>query len=409
MMRSWRLAGELRITSQNKGSSSGYNSLMALPPPAPPVWIDAPELLADWVAAQNHTPRLAIDTESNSLHAYQEHVCLIQASTPEGDALIDPLGSADMAVLAPLFASPSIEKVFHGAEYDLACLKRDFGFEIVNLFDTRLALRTLGMQPSGLADVLAQEFGITLDKRFQRADWAKRPLTPAQIEYARFDTHYLLALRDRLADALQHAGRWEEAVEACAHLACTVHPGTNGDPNGFWGMANARKLEPRHAAALRELYAWRDETARQLDRPPFKVIGDEALLSLARILPQDADDLRGVPDLPPRLAERHADAILAALERSRSAAPPRPPSSEPTDPAVLARYDKLRQWRKAVAAERGVESDIILPREIMWEVARKAPHSLQALEPLMPCLPWRLRTYGAAMLACLWGTDPAAT
>ncbi len=382
---------------------------MALPSPAAPEWIDAPEPLAEWVAAHRDTPRLAIDTESNSLHAYQEHVCLIQASTAEGDALIDPLGSADMSALAPLFASPSIEKVFHGAEYDLACLKRDFGFEVVNLFDTRLALRTLGMQPSGLADVLAQEFGITLDKRYQRSDWAKRPLPAAQIEYARFDTHYLLPLRDRLVDALQRAGRCEEALEACAHLACTVHAGTNGDPTGFWGMSNARKLEPRQAAALRELYAWRDQTARQLDRPPFKVMGDEALLSLARIQPRDVDALQGVPDLPPRLADRYADAILAALERARSAAPPRPPFSEPTDPAILARYDKLRQWRKAVAAERGVESDIILPREIMWEIARQAPRSPQALEPLMPCLPWRLRTYGAAMLACLWGTDPTTT
>jgi ribonuclease D len=380
---------------------------MALPSLAPPLWIDAPEPLADWIAARRFTPRIAIDTESNSLHAYQEHVCLIQASTPQGDALIDPLGSADMAALAPLFASPSTEKVFHGAEYDLACLKRDFGFEIVNLFDTRLALRTLGMQPSGLADVLAQEFGVTLDKRFQRADWAKRPLTPAQIEYARFDTHYLLALRDRLADALQRAGRWEEALEACAHLACTAHPGTNGDPNGFWGMANARKLEPRQAAALGELYAWRDQTARRLDRPPFKVIGDKALLSVARALPQDADDLRRIPDLPPRLAERHADAILAVLGRARSSQPPRPPSSERTDPAVLARYDILRLWRKTAAAERGVESDIVLPREILWEVAREAPRSLQALEPLMPCLPWRLRTYGPAMLAALWGPSTA--
>lgn len=382
---------------------------MALPSPAAPTWIDTPEPLAEWIAAHRDTPRLAIDTESNSLHAYQEHVCLIQASTAEGDALIDPLGSADMSALAPLFASPSIEKVFHGAEYDLACLKRDFGFEIVNLFDTRLALRTLGMQPSGLADVLAQEFGVTLDKRYQRADWGKRPLPAAQIEYARYDTHYLLPLRDRLVDALQHAGRCEEALEACAHLACTVPAGTNTDPNGFWGMSNARRLEPRQAAALRELHAWRDQTARQLDRPPFKIMGDEALLSLARTQPRDMDALQGVPDLPPRLAERHADAILAALERARCAAPPRPPSSEPTDPAILARYDKLRQWRKAVAAERGVESDIILPREIMWEIARKEPRSLQALEPLMPCLPWRFRTYGPAMLTCLWGTDSAAT
>jgi ribonuclease D len=381
---------------------------MPSPSPAAPTWIDAPEPLAAWITVHRHTPRLAIDTESNSLHAYQEHVCLIQVSTAEGDALIDPLGSADIGALAPLFASPAIEKVFHGAEYDLACLKRDFGFEIVNLFDTRLALRTLGMQPSGLADVLAQEFGVALDKRFQRADWGKRPLPPAQIEYARFDTHYLLPLRDRLAEALQRAGRWEEALEACAHLACTVHPGTNGDPDGFWGLANARKLEPRQAAALRELYAWRDQTARQLDRPPFKVLSDSALLSLARTQPRAMEDLQHVPDLPLRLADRYAAAILAALDRARSAAPPRPPASEPTNPAVLARYDKLRQWRKGVAAERGVESDIIVPREILWEVARRAPRSLQTLEPLMPCLPWRFRTYGDSMLRCLWGTDPAA-
>lgn len=376
---------------------------MALPSPPAPAWIDTPEALAEWLAAHQHTSRLAIDTESNSLHAYQEHVCLIQVSAEDGDALLDPLGSADMQALAPLFASPSVEKIFHGAEYDLACLKRDFGFEIVNLFDTRLALRTLGMQPSGLADVLAQEFGVTLNKRFQRADWAKRPLTPAQIEYARFDTHYLLPLRDRLADALQRAGRWEEALEACAHLACTTHPGTNGGLHGFWSLANARRLEPRQAAALRELYAWRDQMARQLDRPAFKILSDEALLGLARAQPRVAEDLRHVPDLPPRLADRYGPAILAALERARSMEPPPRPCGEPSDPAVLARYDKLRQWRKAVAAERGVESDIILPREILWEVARVAPRSLQALEPLMPCLPWRFRTYGASILRCLWG------
>ncbi len=381
---------------------------MDSPAPAAPLWIDTPEQLAAWIDTQRHAARLAIDTESNSLHAYQERVCLIQVSTLDGDVLLDPLGRADMGALGPLFASPAIEKVFHGAEYDLACLKRDFGFEIVNLFDTRLALRTLGMQPSGLADVLAQEFGVTLDKRYQRADWAKRPLSQAQLEYARYDTHYLLPLRDRLAEALQEAGRWDEAVEACAHLACTVHPGTNGGPAGFWGMTNARKLEPRQAAALRELHAWRDQTARQLDRPPFKVVGDDALLSLARVQPQDLDELLRVPDLAPRLAERYAEPILAALARGRSAPPPRPPAAEPVDPAVLARYDQLRRWRKAVAAERGVESDIVLPREVLWDIARAAPRTLQALEPLLACLPWRLRAYGQAVLASLWGV-PAST
>jgi len=381
---------------------------MSLPAPAGPVWIDAPEPLERWITTHQHSPRLAIDTESNSLHAYQERVCLIQVSTAEGDYLIDPLGAADARTLAPLFASPAIEKVLHGAEYDVACLKRDFGFEIANLFDTRLAQRTLGMQPSGLADVLAQEFGVVLDKRFQRADWAKRPLTAAQLEYARYDTHYLLPLRDRLAEALHLAGRWDEAREAFTHLACTVHAAGNGNPDGYWGMTNARKLEPRQAAALRELYLWRDETARRLDRPPFKVIGDEALLELARMQPRDADEVLHVPGVTPRLASRYTQPILAALERGHSAPPPRPPSAEPIDPAILGRYDQLRRWRKAAAAERGVESDIVLPREVLWDIARSAPRSLAALQPLMDCLPWRFKAYGPALLQALWAHKTAA-
>jgi len=380
---------------------------MTSPSAGSPTWIDAPEPLARWIEACRTAPRLAIDTESNSLHAYQERVCLIQVSTAEEDVLIDPLGTADVGALAPLFASPEIEKVFHGAEYDVACLKRDFGFEIVNLFDTRLALRTLGMQPSGLADVLAQEFGVTLDKRYQRADWAKRPLPPAQLEYARYDTHYLLPLRDRLEQALQVAGRWDEAREACAHLACTVHPAGNGNPEGYWGMTNARRLDPRQAAALRELYLWRDETARRLDRPPFKVLGDEALLELARMQPRDADEILHVPGVTPRLASRYAQPILAALERGRGVPPPRPPSPEPIDPAILGRYDQLRRWRKAAAAERGVESDIVLPREVLWDIARAAPRALADLRPILDCLPWRLQAYGPALLQALWG--PTAT
>ena len=120
-----------------------------------------------------------------------------------------------------------------------------------------------------------------------------------------------------------------------------------------------------------------------------------------------AEELGDVPDLTPRLAERYAEPILAALTRGRSVAPPRPPAAEPVDPAVLARYDQLRRWRKAVAGERGVESDIVLPREILWDIARAAPRTLPALEPLMACLPWRLHAYGPALLASLWGAPPS--
>ncbi len=136
---------------------------------------------------QRH-PIIAVDTESNSLYAYRERVCLIQFSTPLADTLVDPLALDDLTPLAPIFADPKIEKVFHAAEYDLICLKRDFGFEFANLFDTLVAARILGRKHVGLGAILAAEFNVEQDKRFQRANWGARPLPPDHLFYAVQDT-----------------------------------------------------------------------------------------------------------------------------------------------------------------------------------------------------------------------------
>jgi len=149
---------------------------------------------------------LGVDTESNSLFAYREQVCLIQFSTSDEDALVDPLALDDLSPLADIFASPKIEKIFHAAEYDLICLKRDFGFSFANLFDTMVAARILGWEEIGLGSILKAEFDVQLDKRFQRANWGKRPLAAELINYASRDTHYLIPLRDRLWSDLQRQG-----------------------------------------------------------------------------------------------------------------------------------------------------------------------------------------------------------
>src|SRR5512147_2572985 len=173
----------------------------------PPVWVDKPTTFNQMVADLSAQPRIAVDTESNSLHAYRERVCLVQFSTPKKDYIIDPLILQDLSPLAPLFANPNIEKIFHAAEYDLICLRRDFGFEFANLFDTMQAARVLGYQFVGLDNLLAEKFQFELDKRHQKADWAMRPLTPAQLDYARLDTHFLFALRDLLETELKEKDR----------------------------------------------------------------------------------------------------------------------------------------------------------------------------------------------------------
>ncbi len=349
-------------------------------------------------------PRLALDTESNSLHSYRERVCLVQISVPQADYLLDPLALPDLKPLAPLLEDPKIEKVFHAAEYDLLCLKRDFGFRVANLFDTHLASRTLGRKKTGLGDLLEEEFGVHLDKRHQRANWGKRPLPPDLLNYARLDTHYLLALRDRFEKALKEDDRWEEAREAF-ELLSQVSPHTNGfNPDAFWRIARAGKLTPSQSAVLRELFHYREDQARRLDRPAFKVLGDQTLLAAAQTLPADLEAVTALPGMSQGQVRRFGSGILAAVTRGRKAPrPPRPAAAPPVEEAVLNRVEKLRHWRQRVGRSRQVESDIILPREILWKIARDGPRDLTALRRSMAPLEWRHRTYGPEILAALWG------
>jgi ribonuclease D len=370
---------------------------------SPPKLIQEESTFQGLVDTLSSQPRLAVDTESNSLHAYRERVCLIQFSIPGSDFLIDPLSIPDISRLDTLFASPKIEKVFHGAEYDVMCLKRDFGFNFTNLFDTRVAIRTLGKKRSGLRDVLAEEFDVQISKRYQRANWGKRPLPPELLDYARLDTHYLLPLRDHLAKALHAVGRWEEAREACEHLA-NIDAHENGfDPEGYWRISNASTLTPRQIAILRELYLYRDEQARRLDRPPFKVLGDKTLLAVAETSPKGPKALQNTPGMTPSQIRRHGNEILAAVKRGRQAAIPRRPGHKSMDEIVRARYETLRAWRKRVARERKVESDIILPREVLFDIAQSAPHDAKTLQKVMAPLDWRFKTYGQDILRVLWG------
>src|SRR6266542_4914429 len=179
----------------------------------PPIWVDRPASFEKMVADLSLQPRVSVDTESNSLHAYREQVCLIQFSTPKTDYILDPFVFEELNALGPLFSNPKMEKIFHAAEYDLICLRRDFGFQFSNLFDTMHAARVLGYQFVGLDNLLAEKFHFEIDKRHQKADWAVRPLAPAQLDYARLDTHFLFDLRDVLEGELTAKDRLQVARE----------------------------------------------------------------------------------------------------------------------------------------------------------------------------------------------------
>jgi ribonuclease D len=364
---------------------------------AAPILITSDEELVDALALLADQAAIGVDTESNSLHAYRERVCLIQLAAPGHDILIDPLSGVDIALLADIFASDRIQKVFHAAEYDVMCLKRDFGFSISNLFDTMWAARILGWERVGLASILAEVFDVRVNKRYQRYDWGQRPLADEAITYAALDAHYLLSLRELEREALIQAGRWREAEIAFAEIAVT--PPKRLGRNRLWRIKGARRLNCRQQSVLAELCAWREQQACLQDCPPFKVLGDRSLVTLAQVMPATRRALARADGLRPHHLRRYGDALLQAIERGRAAPPPRRPESRPSRaPDVVERFRALRSWRKMAAQRRGVRSDVILSTDILWRVAERAPHTHQELLQVDGLNAWRCEQYGEQLL-----------
>jgi ribonuclease D len=358
---------------------------------------------ADWAGAA----LLAVDTESNSLYAYREKVCLIQLSTREADYIVDPLAAVDVQPLGDLFANPAIEKVFHAAEYDVMCLKRDYGFVFNNLFDTMIAARVCGVKQFGLGRLLFELAGVEADKSHQRDDWGRRPLPADSLLYAQMDTHYLPALRDHFTDLLTTLGRTHEAqelFEACAATPAAEH---HFDPDGFWKIALPNHLNRRQTAMLRELYLAREEQARRQNVPTFKVLADKHLAAVVQYDPQHPPDLDHVPGLPPTLGRRYTRLILEALARGRTAPlPPQPIVHPPADPRVVEVFSALREWRRLRAEARGVESDVIIAREVLWAIAQQQPRTLDDLRAVPGMGAWRLNAYGEELIGVVARAAP---
>lgn len=367
-----------------------------------PVWVDKPNLFKQMLADLATQPRVAVDTESNSLHAYREQVCLIQFSTTKTDYVVDPLALDDLSVLGPIFSNPDMEKIFHAAEYDLICLRRDFDFQFANLFDTMHAARVLGYPFVGLDNLLSEKFKFEMDKRHQKADWAVRPLSPAQLDYARLDTHFLFDLRNVLEAELIEKDRLQIAREDFVR-ACKVYPQEEKVNGTSWRRFSLRKdVNPRDLTVLSELCITRDRIAERMNRPVFKVISDAVLLDIARRLPEKDVDLAGL-GLSPKQIRLWGSEVLDAVKRG-TVAPliEREQVKRPND-AMLKRLHKLKTWRKRVAEELKVDSDIILPKIYLNRLAEHPPKSLHELETIMHESPTRFNKYGEQIFHLLGG------
>jgi ribonuclease D len=369
-------------------------------------WITSHAELEALVRCIRSESVVAIDTESDSLHHYREKVCLVQVGRRNAEpVLVDPLALMDLSPLAALAKEMSPELVFHGADYDVACLKRDFAFSFGNLFDTMIASRLLGEVDFGLSACLLRELGVHVSKDERLADWSLRPLDPLREAYALADVEHLVALRDRLVDRLREAGREAWVREECAAVAALPAAVPEPEPADFRKSSACPDLNPRGLAVLKSLYEAREAICRATDRPRYKVAGDRDLAVLALGLPHDAGELERLRGVPRNILRRPGP-WLDAIRRGLSDAPVQldpPPSRPRTDPRVAERIGRLRAWRPEVAARLRLDQGVLLPQRLIVALAVDDPRDRDGLERIEGLRSWRVDALGNEILKILSG------
>jgi len=367
--------------------------------------VDTPEGVREIAEACAAVPRFALDTEADSLHSYFHKVCLIQVTADGRHAVIDPLAlePEDLEPLWEVVGDASLPILMHGSDYDIRVLDRDFGVRVRGLLDTQIMARLLGEERTGLATLIEREAGIALDKRYQRADWGRRPLTPEQLAYAAADTAYLGLLADRLRDRLVELRRWEWAREECRKLEGVRHAPAEPNPLVFERIKGARALRGEMRDRLFTLHGWRERQARALDVPPFKILGNQQLMQLAQEPPSDLEELKKVVGVGPRVVRRWGREILSDL-RDPAIAPDlqRGPREPTPDPAVRRRLKRLITVRDELAKAIGLEAGLLCPRACAVAVAAWQPRCATKENLDDAGLGgWRLEVLGGAFLAAL--------
>ena len=348
---------------------------------------------------------IALDTEGASFHRFVDRVYLLQLSTRDRHAVIDPLPMGVPPGLGALLEDPTVEVVFHDADYDLRLLQQDYGWHIRSIFDTRVAAQLLGYTAFGLAALLERFFDVKLDKKHQRADWSMRPLTGDMLDYAAQDTRFLLQLKDHMASELERVGRTGWAREEFSLLEGTRW--TDDEPgSSYLRLKGARDLSRRELAVLRELVPWRDAVAGSLDRATFRVLGNEQLLEIARSQPQSRDALARIKGMPRAILEQRGAELLDAVRRALDV----PDAELPKFPRA-ARWDRdsdfdtrvsaLKTARDAAAKRLELDPGVLCSRDRLEAVARRNPSSIDEVAEVTELRRWQVAELGADFVRAL--------
>ena len=311
----------------------------------------------------------AVDTEADSLHSYEEKLCLIQFGCRGRFALIDPLAMPPEEMV-PLIDFVEAAKVWmHGADFDMTMLRRTFGRVPELIYDTQTAARLIGLRQFGFANLVGNYYDIKLSKQSQKADWGKRPLSPKMLEYAVNDVRYLLPIAEVLESHVEALDRTEWFIESCINARTSVLARTGKDPDQVWRIQGWGKLQRRALNYLRAVWQWRDDEARRRDRPPFKIMNNELIITITNQLEEGTE-----PKLPPRFPRPVTERFWKAIRRAEQlpeAEWPEIPKRERRrkDPRADSRFTRLKNHRDRAAEKLGIDQTLIAAKATLEQLA----------------------------------------
>ena len=367
--------------------------------------ITAASRLDSVVDSASRQARVAVDLESNGFHRYPERVCLVQIAVGDAAYFVDPLSIDDVSPLGRLLADASVEKVFHSADYDIRSLDRDWDFQIKGLFDTSIAAAFTGSERLGLGAVLKEHLDVDIpkSKKLQRADWTVRPLSDEMLRYAAEDVLHLARLRTVLHGKLHKLGRTAWVEEETERLAAVRH----STPDAEWGFLStkgSRDLDDRGLAVLRALHGFREKEALRRDRPPFKILSDAILVTLAS---EPSSDLARVKGIGPYGYARNSSGLRRAIREGLAAAPVKRPRPQHSGKSRLSRQEReaapkrlrlLKQWRLEHAGRLKLDPGLLWPAVSLERLSlrpRELDDELQSAEVRR----WHRQEFGKSLQA----------
>ncbi|MDP7638418.1 MAG: HRDC domain-containing protein [Candidatus Hydrogenedentes bacterium] len=361
--------------------------------PPPYQYIDTTADLGELVPAIRGAERVGVDMEANSLHHYFEKVCLLQMTVSGKNYIVDPLGDIDLSDLLAALAETDL--IFHAADYDMRMMLSSFGFRPERpVFDTMIAAQLVGEEGLGLVTATSNFLGVELTKDGQKSNWAQRPLTERQLEYASDDTRYLESLATILGAKLVELGREAWHREWCARVVDQAAQPPRRDPEDAWRIKGAGKLQRRELAYLRAIWRWRDGQAQEIDKPAFRVLSNPQLISLAEWgAANPGVSLKQGPRLPKSCSNGQRYRALCDAIASVNATPEaewpvrrKGKGQPPMEDRLKASVRKLQDSCAKLGEELALRPSIIAPRAALIGIARdeaKTPTEIAASSGLM--------------------------